>query len=80
MFHPNSKSTLNDKIELYFNDHEFAHLMIQENYLKSNPDKARNAGNPKEQNLKKLELAEKASESISDADLVDAMIHGYSLL
>lgn len=77
MFHATSKTTLNEKIELYFNDHEFSHLMIQENYLKSNPDLARNAGNPKEINLKKLELAEQASESISNGDLVDAMIHGY---
>ena len=77
MFHANSKTTLNDKIELYFNDHEFSHLMIQENYLKASPDLARSEGNnPKELNLKKLELAEKASESISNGDLVDAMIHG----
>ena len=78
MFHPTSKTTLNEKIELYFNDHEFSSLMLQENYLKSNPDFAKNAGNIKEQNLKKLELAEKASESISNGDLVDAMIHGYT--
>ena len=77
MFHPNSKTTLNEKIELYFNDFEFSHLMIQENYLRTNPDRAHIQGNPKEINLKKLELAEKASESISNGDLVDAMIHGY---
>jgi replication factor C subunit 1 len=77
MFHVTSKTTLNEKIELYFNDHEFSSLMLQENYLKTNPDRARNAGNPREQNLKKLELAERASESISNGDLVDAMIHGY---
>lgn len=77
MFHPTSKTTLNEKIELYFNDHEFSSLMLQENYLKTSPDLARNAGNPKEINLKSLELAEKASESISNGDLVDAMIHGY---
>jgi replication factor C subunit 1 len=80
MFHPNSKITLNEKIELYFNDHEFSYLMLQENYIRNNPDRARNAGNPKEQNLKRLELAEKASESISNGDLVDAMIHGYVFL
>jgi replication factor C subunit 1 len=77
MFHPNSKTTLNEKIELYFNDFEFSSLMIQENYLKLNPDLARNVGNTKEQKLKALELAEKAAESISNGDLVDAMIHGY---
>lgn len=76
MFHPNSKVSLNEKIELYFNDFEFSSLMIQENYLKPTPDLAKNAGNINEQKLKTLELAEKASESISSADLVDAMIHG----
>jgi len=79
LWHANSKSTLNDKIELYFNDHEFSYLMIQENYLKSFPDMARNAGDQREQKLKALELAERASESISNGDLVDALIHGYYL-
>ncbi|PUU73821.1 replication factor RFC1 C terminal domain-domain-containing protein [Tuber borchii] len=55
MFAPTSKKTLNDKIELYFNDHEFSYLM---------------------RNLKMLELVENASKSISDGDLVDALIHG----
>ncbi|OLL24207.1 Replication factor C subunit 1 [Neolecta irregularis DAH-3] len=77
IFHSTNKITLNEKIELYFNDHEFSYLMVQENYLKTNPDLARRVtGPPKEVNMKKLELAEKAAESISDADLVDAMIHG----
>ena len=79
MFHATSKTTLNEKIELYFNDHEFSGLMLQENYLKSNPDMARNAGSPREIKLKQLELAEKAAESISNGDLVDAMIHGYDV-
>jgi replication factor C subunit 1 len=76
MFHATSKTTLNEKIELYFNDFEFSSLMIQENYLRPTPDIARNAGTLKDQKFKALELAEKASESISNADLVDAMIHG----
>jgi replication factor C subunit 1 len=29
MFSPSSTATLNDKIELYFNDHEMSHLMLQ---------------------------------------------------
>jgi replication factor C subunit 1 len=76
MFGPLSKATMQDKIELYFNDHEFSHLMIQENYLKTTPDLARRTDSPREQKLKTLELAERASESISNGDLVDAMIHG----
>jgi replication factor C subunit 1 len=76
MFAPSSKATLNDKIELYFNDHEFSYLMIQENYLKTMPILANNAGSPREKSLKALQLVDQAAESISDGDLVDRMIHG----
>ncbi|KKY21405.1 putative chromosome transmission fidelity factor [Phaeomoniella chlamydospora] len=67
--------TLNDKIELYFNDHEFSYLMLQENYLKTTPVRA-NATNGKERAYKLLEIYDNAAESISDGDLVDRMIHG----
>ncbi|KAI0137256.1 replication factor RFC1 C terminal domain-containing protein [Xylariales sp. AK1849] len=77
LFSSASKSTLNDKIELYFNDHEFSYLMIQENYLRAKPAAlSANQYNKREQNLKALELADLAAESISDGDLVDRMIHG----
>jgi replication factor C subunit 1 len=75
MFAPSSKSTLNDKIELYFNDHEFSYLMIQENYLSTKPALVGNREG-REAKLKALQLAEQAAESISDGDLVDRMIHG----
>ncbi|KAL5321600.1 hypothetical protein ACEPPN_009560 [Leptodophora sp. 'Broadleaf-Isolate-01'] len=75
MFAPSSKATLNDKIELYFNDHEFSYLMIQENYLSTKPALASNLS-PREARLKALQLADQAAESISDGDLVDRMIHG----
>jgi replication factor C subunit 1 len=75
MFSQSSKSTLNDKIELYFNDHEFSYLMLQENYLKTNPMLA-GSYSGKERQLKLLELADNAASSISDGDLVDRMIHG----
>jgi len=75
MFAASSKATLNEKIELYFNDHEFSPLMLQENYLGTNPMLALNYSG-KEQNMKKLELASQAADSISDGDLVDRMIHG----
>lgn len=75
MFSPSSTATLNDKIELYFNDHEFSYLMLQENYLKTKPTLAgRYQG--KEQKLKALELMDNAASGISDGDLVDRMIHG----
>ena len=75
MFASSSNSTLNDKIELYFNDHEFSSLMLQENYLGTRPMLA-NSYSGKEHSLKVLELAERAAASISDGDLVDRMIHG----
>jgi replication factor C subunit 1 len=76
LFHPSSQATLNDKIELYFNDHEKSFLMIQENYLSTKPMLAANAGSEREQKLKTLQLIDQAAESISDGDLVDRMIHG----
>lgn len=75
MFASSSKATMNDKIELYFNDHEFSPLMMQENYLGTNPIRALQYSG-KEKNLKMLELASEAADSISDGDLVDRMIHG----
>jgi replication factor C subunit 1 len=75
MFADSSKATLNDKVELYFNDHEFSYLMLQENYLGTFPMKASNYSG-KEKNLKVLELVSDAADSISDGDLVDRMIHG----
>ena len=75
MFASSSTSTLNEKIELYFNDHEFSSLMLQENYLGTNPMLA-NQYSGKERVMKQLELVDRAAESISDGDLVDRMIHG----
>ncbi|OTA06847.1 Rfc1p-like protein [Trichoderma parareesei] len=77
LFAPASKATLNDKIELYFNDHEFSYLMIQENYLQTKPMALSGSGyRGREATLKALELFDQAAESISDGDLVDRMIHG----
>lgn len=77
LFAPASKATLNDKIELYFNDHEFSYLMVQENYLRTRPSALSGQGySPREEKLKTLELFDKAAESISDGDLADRMIHG----
>lgn len=75
LFAPSSTSTLNEKIELYFNDHEFSSLMLQENYLGTNPMLS-NTYTGKEKSLKMLELVDQAAESISDGDLIDRMIHG----
>ncbi|KAI7340196.1 DNA replication factor C, large subunit [Hortaea werneckii] len=77
LFNPASKSSLNDKQELYFNDHEFAPLMLQENYLNTNPQRTNQWNdNAKMKKLAQLDLVSKAADSISDGDLVDRMIHG----
>ena len=44
--------------------------------MKTQPAKIRNLDGPP-QILKQLELMDKAASSISDGDLVDALIHGY---
>ncbi|KAJ9603198.1 DNA replication factor C complex subunit Rfc1 [Cladophialophora chaetospira] len=75
MFSASSTATLNDKTELYFNDHEMSYLMLQENYLKTQPSVAANYKG-KERDMKLLELADNAASSFSDGDLVDRMIHG----
>jgi replication factor C subunit 1 len=75
LFAPNSTSTLNDKIELYFNDHDFSFLMLQENYLNTQPMLASNYEG-REKILKNIELASEAADAISDGDMVDRMIHG----
>ncbi|KAG8218227.1 putative replication factor C subunit 1 [Butyriboletus roseoflavus] len=75
MFSHTARETLGDKMELYFHDHSFVPLFIQENYLKTEPAKTRDLGGPPK-TLKHLQLMDKAASSISDADLVDALIHG----
>jgi replication factor C subunit 1 len=50
-------------------------LFIQENYLKTIPARSRNYDGP-EKALKELRLMDQAASSISDGDIVDAMIHG----
>ncbi|PWN47197.1 DNA replication factor C, large subunit [Violaceomyces palustris] len=76
MFSHTSKKTLNDKTDLYFQDHAIVPLMVAENYLKSRPVLAQKEGNEQLRSLKHLELASKAAESISDGDMIDKMIHG----
>jgi hypothetical protein len=51
---------------------------VKENYLKSEPSRLKNYDGPMKQ-LKFLELMDKAASSISDGDLVDALIHGCVL-
>ncbi|KAF8554964.1 DNA replication factor C, large subunit [Imleria badia] len=75
MFSHTARERLGDKMEMYFHDHSFVPLFIQENYLKTEPAKIRDLSGP-QKTLKHLELMDKAASSISEADLVDALIHG----
>ncbi|EJD42440.1 DNA replication factor C, large subunit [Auricularia subglabra TFB-10046 SS5] len=75
MFSSTSRETLSEKMEYYFHDHSFVPLFMQENYLRSTPARLQGEEGPY-RDAKHLELMEKAASSLSDADLVDAMIHG----
>ncbi|EPQ30116.1 uncharacterized protein PFL1_02233 [Pseudozyma flocculosa PF-1] len=75
MFGPTCRKTLNDKTELYFQDHSFVPLMVAENYIKARPVRARDADSHVS-SYKHLQLLRHAAESISDGDMIDRMIHG----
>ncbi|KZV77014.1 DNA replication factor C, large subunit [Peniophora sp. CONT] len=71
----NSRKTLGDKMELYFQDYSLVPLFMQENYLKTSPQRSRGLDGP-DKAMEDLKLMDKAASSISDGDLVDALIHG----
>ncbi|KAF8638476.1 hypothetical protein AX17_002187 [Amanita inopinata Kibby_2008] len=75
LFSPTARESLGDKMDMYFQDHQFVPLFIQENYLRSQPARVRDMEGP-EKILKQLELMDGAASSISDGDLVDSLIHG----
>ncbi|KAJ8072409.1 DNA replication factor C complex subunit Rfc1 [Marasmius tenuissimus] len=75
MFSSTCRETLGEKMEYYFQDHSFVPLFIQENYLRAEPSRVKNETGP-DKILKQLQLMDKAASSISDADLVDGLIHG----
>ncbi|RKP25306.1 replication factor RFC1 C terminal domain-containing protein, partial [Syncephalis pseudoplumigaleata] len=66
-----------DKLDLYFHDYALVPLMVQENYARVAPFLARAAGGSiRDVDLRTMELVAKASESISQSDIVDRAIHG----
>lgn len=75
LFSRTARETLGEKMELYFHEPSLMPLFIQENYLKQDPAKASSMHGP-EKELETLRLMQKASESISDADMVDLMLRG----
>ena len=73
-----SGMTLNDKQELYFQDHSIMPIFVQDNYIRNKFSKSSSLqGN--DRSLKNLELLVNASEAMSDGDLVDKMIHRFVL-
>ncbi|KAG8855857.1 hypothetical protein FRB96_006679 [Tulasnella sp. 330] len=72
---PNNRKTLNDKMDLYFHDFSLIPLMVQENYLKSQPKKLAGMVGTAHA-LEEMKLMDQAASAISDGDMVDAMIHG----
>ncbi|AQZ10633.1 RFC1 (YOR217W) [Zygosaccharomyces parabailii] len=64
---------LNDKIALYFDDFDFAPLMVQENYLNTKPTVLKNGETH-------LEAVAKASDSISLSNLVETRIRSSEQL
>ncbi|KAF6765286.1 purine nucleotide binding protein [Ephemerocybe angulata] len=75
LFAPTTRATLGEKMEYYFQDFSLVPLFIQENYLKPTPSRLKNTFGV-EKTLKELQLMDSAASSISDGDLVDALIHG----
>ncbi|KAJ9118684.1 hypothetical protein QFC22_003904 [Naganishia vaughanmartiniae] len=74
-FSKTNRSTLNDRMDLYFQDFSFVPLFMQENYIKQRPIRA-GVGNGPETQMELLNLFSKAADSISDGDLIDRLIHG----
>lgn len=70
-FSPLSGISLDDKIRYYFDDHDFAPLMIHENYLNTHPA---SLGTGKFSSH--LEAVVAAADAIADADLVDRQVRG----
>lgn len=67
IFNPNSGSTLNDKIDMYFNDIDFTPLMIQQNYLSTRPSGVLSP-------LEHLKRVAEAADDISQSDQINSLI------
>ncbi|KAL7416751.1 replication factor RFC1 C terminal domain-containing protein [Mrakia frigida] len=74
MFSATSRTTLSEKMDLYFQDFSFVPLFMQDNYPKQTFARAQNLVGP-EKALKTLQLMSEAADSISIGDNIDRMIH-----
>ncbi|KAI8388177.1 replication factor RFC1 C terminal domain-containing protein [Radiomyces spectabilis] len=71
--------TLSQKSDVYFHDYNMAHLMMFDNYTKSDPEKAKNRvkeESSEETDCRRMELIAQAAEAMGEGDLVDRMMHG----
>lgn len=67
IYNPAAKHSLNDKINLYFNDIDFTPLMIQENYLYTRPTNVSSS-------FEHLERVAEAADDISQSDHINSLI------
>lgn len=67
IYSSNSNHTLNDKIDLYFNDIDFTPLMVQENYLYTRPSTMKSP-------LDHLRKVAQAADDISISDSINSLI------
>lgn len=73
MWSATNRKSLNEKADYYFQDPMFMPLFMQENYIKQIPSASLG---DRQRDLKMLELFSRAADSMSDADVMDRMIHG----
>lgn len=67
IYNPNANHSLNDKIDLYFNDIDFTPLMIQENYISTRPVNVKSTRDH-------LERVAQAADDISQSDHINSLI------
>ncbi|KAJ3410904.1 hypothetical protein HDV05_003035 [Chytridiales sp. JEL 0842] len=71
------EASMNDKMDLYFNDHSLMPLMVQENYIRMDPQLAHDTAGGHKVGLaiETLLLLANAAESIASADIIDNVLH-----
>jgi len=70
------QTSLNERSDMYFVDYSFVPMIIQENYLSYTPVSSVGIPNKKRADLKALEAASRAADSISLADIQSGYFRG----
>lgn len=71
-----NKKNLNQKADLYFQDHSMIPLFVQENYIKQRPANTSMTQPIGLKDYETLRLLSEASQSISDGEMVSELMHG----